>query len=132
MTRLTETVLALREEGLSYQAIADRLGESYSTVYYAGNIERSREYRRAYYRRNRPNVADMAERVWTKERALAAIHDFHDLNDRTPTHEELRHDPGLPTARALDRIFGKPGYYHALMEAGYEPRPVGRPRLAAA
>lgn len=113
-----ERAVALRQTGLSYAKIAERLGCNPSAAYYAVNHERMRRKRRALARPRRD--------PWTAEEILAALVEFDQRHGRPPKHSDLGRD-GLPWAMTVERRFGT--LNKALVAAGLPTRPTGRPLI---
>jgi hypothetical protein len=115
-----QEVKRLRQEGLTYRAIGDRLGVPATSVYYAVNAERQRRRRRHRYGAVRP----MRE-PWTQEEVISAFQAFRRQHGRSPRVDDLGSE-GLPWWNTVARLFGR--LSAAQTAAGLEARPVGQPR----
>ena len=110
----------LRDEGLSYRAIGERLGCDPGSAYYAVNAIRLRRKRRRKYASLRPVRAP-----WTREEVVGAFQRFERENGRPPRVDDLG-THGLPWIKTVCRLFGR--FNDAQRAAGFAPRGVGQPR----
>jgi hypothetical protein len=111
-----QEAIRLRETGMSYGKIAERLGCAPSGVYYAVNHERIRRINRI--------GKQPARDPWTRDEVVARFIEHAERTGEPPRHSDLgKH--GLPWSKTVERLFGT--LNAALVAAGLPTRPVGAP-----